>query len=65
MIQAEIARKLVETNPSLLLPSNHDKLHDKMVSIYHGEHAVTVTLTEEEVALARMIATTEDDLPQA
>jgi hypothetical protein len=65
MIEAEIAKKLVEKDPALLLPTNKDKLLNEMEAIYMREYAVRVTLTPEEVAAAVMRATHEDDLPRA
>jgi hypothetical protein len=66
MIQAEIGKTLVEKDPSLLLPENRDKLLAEMRLIYdRGGHTVKVTLTQEEISLAEMIATHEDDLPKA
>ena len=44
MIEAEIAKTLVEKNPSLLLSVNKDKLRNEIQSIYDREHTVTVTL---------------------
>ena len=64
MGQAEIARTLVEKDPSLLLSVNKDKFRNEIQSIYDGEHAPVVTLSPEHVALARMLATHEDDLPR-
>ena len=56
MCQAEIARTLVEKDPSLLRSVNKDKdkLRNEIQSIYGREHAVTVALS-----------THEDDLPRA
>jgi hypothetical protein len=65
MLQAEIARTLVEKDPSLLLSENKDKLRNEIQSIYDREHAVTVTLSPEDMALVRMLSTNEDDLPRA
>ena len=65
MCQAEIARTLVEKDPSLLLSVNKDKLRNEIQSIYDHEHAVTVTLSPEDMALVRMLSTDEDDLPRA
>jgi hypothetical protein len=62
---AETAKKLVEHDPTLLLPKNKDKLLNEAGSIYKGDHTVTVTLTPEDLALVNMIATHEDDLPKA
>jgi len=65
MIEAQIAKKLVESDPGLLLPENWDKLRHDIRSIYERDHTVTVTLTPEQKAFAKMIATHEDDLPHA
>ena len=65
MCQAEIARTLVEKDPSLLLSANKDKLRNETQSIYDREHAVIVTLSPQDMALARMLSTPEDDLPRA
>ena len=65
MCQAEIARTLVEKDPSLLLSVNKDKLRNEIQSIYDREHAVTVTLSPQDMALVRMLSTHEDDLPRA
>lgn len=59
MIKADIAKELVKKNPELLLPAYKDKLLSEI------EHAVTITLTPEEVAFADMMVTHEDDLPHA
>jgi len=65
MCQAEIARTLVEKDPSLLLSVNKDELRNKIQSIYGREHAVTVTLSPQDMAVVRMLSTHEDDLPRA
>lgn len=62
---AEKAKILVENDPTLLLPENKDKLLNEARSIYDRDHAVTVTLSPEDIALVKMIATHEDDLPEA
>jgi hypothetical protein len=62
---AEKAKKLVENDPTLLLPENKDKLLNETRSAYFRDHALTVTLSPEDIALADMIATHEDDLPNA
>ena len=54
MYVAEIAKRLGEKDPSLLLPENKDKLSNDIRA-----------LTPEEVALILMIATHEDVLSQA
>ena len=65
MLQAEIAKTLVEKDPSLLLLINKDKLRNEVESIYNREHVVTVTLGPEDLALVRMLSADEDDLPRA
>jgi hypothetical protein len=65
MIEAEIAKTLVEKDPSLLLPINKDKLRNDVRSIYDREHAVKVALGPKDLALVRMLSTDEDDLPRA
>jgi hypothetical protein len=62
---AEAAKKLVENDPTLLFPENKDRLLNEARSIYNGDHTVTVTLTPEDLALVKIIATHEDDLPKA
>ena len=62
---AEKAKKLVENDPTLLLSENKDKLLNGARSIYDRNHAETATLSPEDIALAKMIATHEDDLPKA
>jgi hypothetical protein len=65
MIQATIAKTLIENDASLLLATNKERLINEMNAIYDRDHAVTVTMGPEDRALAQMIATHEDDLPQA
>jgi hypothetical protein len=62
---AQIASRLVENDPTLLLSENKDKLLNGARSVYDRDHAVTVTLSPEDIALVEMIATHEDDLPKA
>jgi len=65
MIRAEIAKRLVENEPELLLPENKEKLRSEIDAVYDREHAVRVTLTPEEIAATVMSVTHEDDLPSA
>jgi hypothetical protein len=65
MTWAEIAKRLVENDPELLLPENKEKLRSEIDAIYDREHAVRVTLTPEQIAAAVMSVTHEDDLPSA
>jgi hypothetical protein len=65
MIMAKHAKKLVKKDPSLLLPANHDKLFNAARSYWEDKYVVKITLDEKDIATARMLATHEDDLPQA
>jgi hypothetical protein len=65
MIWAEIAKKLADEDPGLLLPTNKDKLRKEIETIYDREHAVKVTLGPADLAAAEMFITHEDDLPRA
>ena len=65
MTWAEIAKRLVENDPELLLPENKEKLRSEIDAIYDREHAVRVTLTPEQIAAGVMSVTHEDDLPSA
>jgi hypothetical protein len=38
MDKVEIAKKLIENDPALLLPINKDKLRNEIKSIYYREH---------------------------
>jgi hypothetical protein len=63
MIKAEIAKKLVDGDPMLLLPANKDKFQAAIESTYDCDHAVFVELSRQELAAAKVMATHEDDLP--
>jgi len=63
--KADIAKKLVEEDPTLLELENKDRLLSTIKSIYDRDHAVKITLTPEDITLATMLATHEDDLPSA
>jgi hypothetical protein len=65
MTRAEIAKKLVEDNPELLLPTNKEKLRSEIDAIYDRDHTVRISLTPEQIAAALMSVTHEDDLPSA
>jgi hypothetical protein len=66
MYEAEIAKTLIAKDPAFLFPLNKDKLLKEMRSIYEREHNTeTVTLSPQDIALANMVATHEDDLPSA
>ena len=63
--KTKIAKSLVETDASLLQPESRDRLLAEMDTIYDRDHAVIITLGPEDIALAKMLVTHEDDLPQA
>jgi hypothetical protein len=65
MIEAEIAKKLADKEPALLLLTNKDKLREEIDTIYDREHAVRVSLGPADIAAAEMLITHEDDLPRA
>jgi hypothetical protein len=65
MIQAEIAKRLIAESPDLLAEDKRPDLIKAVNLIYDRDHVVKVTLTDEDLANARMVATHEDDLPQA
>jgi hypothetical protein len=65
MIKAEIAKKLVDGDPTLLLPANKHKFRAAIESTYDCDHAVFVELCPQDLAAAKMMATHEDDLPRA
>jgi hypothetical protein len=46
-------------------PGRRAELMEKINSIYGRDHAIHVTLSDQEIAIARMQLTHEDDLPQA
>ncbi len=64
-LQANIAKKLVEESPALLAVENKDQLLRQIESVYDRDHAVKIRLTQEDIALVKMLATHEDDLPSA
>jgi hypothetical protein len=65
MIQAEIAKRLITDSPDLLAQDKRPELIKAVKQIYERDHAVTVKLSEKELAVVRMYATHEDDLPKA
>jgi len=65
MIQAEIAKQLIADSPDLLAEDRRLDLIKAVKMIYERDHAVFVTLTDEDLAFVRMAATHEDDLPSA
>ena len=65
MIKAEIAKRLIADSPDLLAEDKRPDLIKGVNLVYDRDHTVVVTLTDEDLAVARMAATHEDDLPQA
>jgi hypothetical protein len=61
--QAKIAKKLVEEDAAVI--DGKEKLLAEIEAIYDRDHAVVVTLGPEDLALASMVSTHKDDLPQA
>jgi hypothetical protein len=61
--KAKIAKRLVEEDATII--GDKDKLLAEINAIYRRDHAAVVTLGPEDLALAKMLATHEDDLPQA
>jgi hypothetical protein len=62
---ANIVQKLISKDPGFSSPDRMDELMDTMRKIYDEEHAIVFEISDEDVAFANMIATHEDDLPQA
>ena len=65
MIKAEIAKKLVENDPTLLFTAYKDKFHAGIESIFRQDHLISVKRSTQDLASATMTATHEDDLPRA
>jgi len=65
MAKANIAKTLVTDDRQLLDHENREKLLEMVDEIYDKEHAVIITLTDEDQALAKLAVTHEEDLPQA
>jgi hypothetical protein len=65
MIKAKIAKTLVENDPALMVPEKRDVLLEAVRAVYDRDHAVTITLTKQDLAAAHMIAVRTDDLPKA
>ena len=65
MVKAEIAKRLIAESPDLLAEDKRPDLIKAVNLVYDRDHAVVVTLTEKDLAFVDMVATHEDDLPQA
>jgi hypothetical protein len=62
---AKIAKTLVEIDPGLVAPEKRDVLLEAVRAVYDRDHTVTITLTEQDLAAADMMAARTDDLPKA
>jgi hypothetical protein len=65
MIEAEIAKTLVQKDPELLLPENRDRLWNQIKLIYERDYTVTIERDAKEIAIARLAVAWDDELPQA
>ena len=65
MHKAEIAKGLVKEHPELLSDESGAKLLDAAEKVYDRNETVHVKLSESDIAFVNMLATHEDDLPQA
>jgi hypothetical protein len=54
--QALIAKRLVAEEPGLVAPGRRAELMEKISSIYDRDHAVYVTLSDADIALADLTA---------
>jgi hypothetical protein len=54
--QALIAKKLVAEDAALVAPERRAELMEKLRSLYDRDHAVHVTLSEADIALAALAA---------
>jgi hypothetical protein len=64
MAWAKNVKKFFKKDPTLILPENRDKLL-KLFKDGSALTSVVVELSPEDIAMAEMMATHEDDLPQA
>jgi hypothetical protein len=66
MLTAEQVKKHVADRPQLLDAENEGELRAVVEhTLWHADHVVTVTLTEQDLAFVDMVATHESDLPSA
>ena len=65
MIQANIAKDLVEQKASLASPDRKTELMEAIDRTYMDNHATVIKLSDQDIAMAQMIATHEDDLSHA
>jgi hypothetical protein len=62
---AEIAKALVASDESLMTQRNRQRLEEAIKVIYDRDHAVTVTLTPEDMAAVELMVARTNKLPQA
>ena len=65
MTKANIAKELIAENPNLASPLCMEKLMEAIDRIYMDNHATVITLSDQDIAMAQMMATHEDDLSRA
>ena len=65
MLQAEIARELVAVSPDLVLPDRTEDLMASVERTYNERRAMSVTLADEDIALATLALTHENAVPSA
>jgi len=54
--KARIAKQLVQEEPGLIMPERQDEFLDRVKAIYERDHAIVVTLSDEEIASVRKLA---------
>ena len=65
MIMANIAKELIAKNRGLALPSRWQELMEAVHQAYETAHSVKIILSDQDIKLAELIATHEEDLPQS
>jgi hypothetical protein len=56
---------LVTSDPSLMVSENREALLEAVNVIYDQDHSVKITLTEQDLVAAEMMAARTDNLPKA
>jgi hypothetical protein len=65
MLMANIAKELITENPDLILEENKTRLMEEVNRIWSAKHEITITLSEQDIALADLSVTHEDELHRA
>ena len=65
MEKAQIAEELVISRPDLLKPESKAELMEAVEEAYSANHAVEVTLTDDDLNMVRLMTTHEEDMPSA